>query len=1050
MNEKSFFYRFATSRVAVAVSVVLVLLLTASAVFRLIEWWLWAAILVLTVLGFVIYGLVRDVLALRRDEGFERAMDATAEAQQKRAQAGERAQIAELHERWKQGIEKLRASRAGRSSKKALYFLPWYLIIGNPGTGKTCAIKHSGLHFPLGVPKTAGTGGTRNCDWFFAEEAILLDTAGRFTASEDDSADRREWIEFLGLVQKYRRDIPINGLLVAVAADELLASGDVVEDAHTLRTRLEELITELKIQFPVYVLVTKCDLVPGFSDFFGALPRGRREELLGWTNPSWEMDGYADGLREALDEFLQRVTALRPALLRDENDPRALRNIFIFPERLEELNDAVTRYCDVLFRETRYNESPFLRGVYFSSALQTGSTIEDIVKGLGLADRPLEGSKSYFLTDLFDARLKEDDRLVAPTGSATMRLRVLNNIGLGLIAAACVLVATFATASYLRNRTLLNRISDSIAFATALPELSRHEQATRLGSYWTDLETLRARVSFPDRLERFGLFKGEEALPVIERAFLGTYETVTIGPALESAESALEDFIARAPETRDTNATDAAMKAFGAISEFVADSRAAAANELESGGVSLASWWDSSTDQSARDHFASAYRFYLRDPFRADDQARQVALEGERGRRLAVLRKALPVVLNLITIETWLEDPSQEVRYPPDLVDATARGARVRAAYTHANWKGYVEPLIASLTRLSEELGNEAVGEFETRYQDAYFQQWGDFLDFFVLSPDLRLDHYCSRAADPMDGFELFRAGLRKPLAEETEVPAWTTAVAGLADKRKEYAAVLDQICAISRHPSPCDLLMGGLPFAAPKAAIGEICRSTVDLSDPEQQVVARRCHSVLEAPVERAHTALVCRPPVAPQRPKSGSLDEIIAHCNRLDGGFWRDCERNLARFINCESCARQPGLPPAVDVTPLLAECRRAKQCAATVDGGMNAGLRFDVLPVIGGVATRLTVNCSPQPFELVDKNNGAHGTLSWALKNCNEAELSVTIDQGGETIAIATAKGLPELLLMADRTDNEFTWRAKGVAATLKVTGADGMIELAKLAR
>jgi len=75
-----------------------------------------------------------------------------------------------------------------------LYDLPWYVIIGPPGAGKTTALVNSGLKFPLSRGTTpaavAGVGGTRYCDWWFTEEAVLIDTAGRYTYADSDAGMR--------------------------------------------------------------------------------------------------------------------------------------------------------------------------------------------------------------------------------------------------------------------------------------------------------------------------------------------------------------------------------------------------------------------------------------------------------------------------------------------------------------------------------------------------------------------------------------------------------------------------------------------------------------------------------------------------------------------------------------------------------------------------------------------------------------------------------------------------------------------------------------------
>ena len=120
--------------------------------------------------------------------------------------------------------------RAKGKGGDVLYDLPWYVIIGPPGAGKTTALINSGLKFPLargGTPEAvAGVGGTRYCDWWFTEEAVLIDTAGRYTTQDSDpKGDRKSWLSFLDLLKKNRPKQPINGVLVAISVEDLL-TGD--------------------------------------------------------------------------------------------------------------------------------------------------------------------------------------------------------------------------------------------------------------------------------------------------------------------------------------------------------------------------------------------------------------------------------------------------------------------------------------------------------------------------------------------------------------------------------------------------------------------------------------------------------------------------------------------------------------------------------------------------------------------------------------------------------------------------------------------------------
>ena len=109
------------------------------------------------------------------------------------------AEATQLRQRFEEALDLLKKLRfgvdspslwtriRGLGSQQYLYNLPWYVFIGAPGAGKTTALINSGLRFPLadrlGREAVRGVGGTRNCDWWFTDEAVFLDTAGRYPRS---------------------------------------------------------------------------------------------------------------------------------------------------------------------------------------------------------------------------------------------------------------------------------------------------------------------------------------------------------------------------------------------------------------------------------------------------------------------------------------------------------------------------------------------------------------------------------------------------------------------------------------------------------------------------------------------------------------------------------------------------------------------------------------------------------------------------------------------------------------------------------------------------
>src|SRR5687768_3842585 len=199
------------------------------------------------------------------------------------------AEALKLRERFEEAVATLKQKRR---SGHSLYDLPWYVIIGAPGSGKTTALVNSGLKFPTeqrsGKAALRGVGGTRNCDWWFTDQAVLLDTAGRYTTQDSDaSADSAAWAEFLALLRKYRGRRPINGIILTISAQDLMVQSAAARESHVdaARRRLDELNRELRMQLPVYVMVTKCDLVAGFTEYFDDQAQQGRAQVWGVTFP---------------------------------------------------------------------------------------------------------------------------------------------------------------------------------------------------------------------------------------------------------------------------------------------------------------------------------------------------------------------------------------------------------------------------------------------------------------------------------------------------------------------------------------------------------------------------------------------------------------------------------------------------------------------------------------------------------------------------------------------------------------------------------------------
>ncbi|MBM4108302.1 MAG: hypothetical protein FJ255_05745 [Phycisphaerae bacterium] len=342
-----------------------------------------------------------------------------------------RARMDDLRRTFEEGVEKFRA--AG----KDVYSLPWYVMVGPPGAGKTEAIRHCQVGFPPGLQDyLQGQGGTVNMNWWFTNNAVILDTAGRIVMEEVGAGESSEWKEFLKLLKQSRPSCPINGLLLCISLDSLIkdSAEKIEKQAGQIARQLDVIQRTLDVRFPVFVLVTKCDLINGFREFCEHVDDPQRQhQMVGWSNPDELdekfkpelVDQYLEGVRR---KFMKR----RQALLADPTpvEPGGRRAdevdaLFAFPEALLKIAPRLKRYLEMIFVAGEWSPKPlFLRGIYFTSAMREGAELdEDLAQVLGVSVDSLPGGKvwdrekSYFLRDVFTQKVFQERGLVTTATS---------------------------------------------------------------------------------------------------------------------------------------------------------------------------------------------------------------------------------------------------------------------------------------------------------------------------------------------------------------------------------------------------------------------------------------------------------------------------------------------------------------------------------------------------------------------------------------------------------------------------------------------------------
>ncbi|MBD2810181.1 type VI secretion system membrane subunit TssM [Xenorhabdus sp. Vera] len=416
-------------------------------------------------------------------------------------------------------------------NRQYLYQLPWYVVIGAPQSGKTTILENSDLHFPLSdhFEKSARynmRGESNSCNWWFTNEAVILDTHGRYTIQHEQDAS--EWKCFINLLKKYRTRQPLNGVIITISVADLLNSSKEERDkqAYTLRRRLSELHKRLKIQFPIYVIITKTDLLKGFSAYFSHLNKAQHEQIWGfnfpWNKIDWSLNEYFE---QQYDLLQNRLNAELPNILLHQNAPRHCAESYLFPQEFVVLRPLIAQYLEITFAKSGFEIPYFPRGLYFSSGTQKGVPFDCVMEKFNRSFQlPTDNDSDslswknknnenfpaqpplyqvYFLKNLLVSIFKEAG-LASYNRWWIYRNRLLSGLSYIVLAAILGFIITLFLASYSNNKHYLMEIQAKIP--SIMNQSAKLIKSAKLTKSSSDID-IYALLPILNNLENFGTSK---------------------------------------------------------------------------------------------------------------------------------------------------------------------------------------------------------------------------------------------------------------------------------------------------------------------------------------------------------------------------------------------------------------------------------------------------------------------------------------------------------------------------------------------------------------
>ena len=635
--------------------------------------------------------------------------------------------------------------------RNPLYRIPWLLFVGDQAADVDGLLRAGCEVSPFPPPDKDEMDADDVWRWWFFKSMIGIEMHPRVVADTNARLDRGLWYQALMKLADEREKLPLNGIVVAVAAQTLLGPADALKSTATrLRRLVDEAMEHLQVQMPVYFVVSGLDRLPGYAQVRATLPAEAFAQALGHRFADNEVLSAASSGR--IDDILKpiedRLHALRMTALRAQATPTQRRAVFDFVESLRQAQQGLSLFVTLMLEDNPFQRTPRWRGLYFAgsadAAHRGGAFVADLFTRFLPSDQPLAGTSF---------RGNAGKMAMAGVGVLAM-LGLSASIAYSLSKAsgddATLLAQTQAACAEVADRTSGGRIEWVAGCGRTIEKLEAEASSKWLSlgirKADRDIATLRQRVV--EDFNNLILAPEDQMLAAdIQQHRAGIEHVLAITQRLRLLEEGCDDDC-RERELPNNVSFDARARLFA---------------PFRSPGN------DTQRDrENAADLFAT-YLGYLR-------WQKKNVLDDEQARLEVLLGKLLAgYTPNAADLKKWADARDRGVELgtywlPEDAVVGTdgADMAAISQAYTRDAWEGIVEPMLATLREQAPDK-QARIDDLRNAYFRDYFAGWAKFQARFADGIGLWRGHYgdlLTRAAGQHNPYDLFFLAAQRNLYE--------------------------------------------------------------------------------------------------------------------------------------------------------------------------------------------------------------------------------------------------------------------------------------------